>query len=42
MGLSINLHTGMDYLMELPVEQLNEIAARVGEIAAEVKGNGEK
>ena len=40
-GLSINLHTGMDYLYSLPIEQLNEIADTVNRYAEEVEKGGQ-
>lgn len=32
----MQLHTGIDYLMELPFDELNEIAEYVAKVAEEV------
>lgn len=40
--MSIHLRTGLDYLMSLPVDELNEIAEAVAEYAEEVKKRGKK
>lgn len=42
MALSMQLHTGYDYLMSLPVDDLNEIAETVKNVAEEVAGYGGK
>ncbi|MEG2177101.1 MAG: hypothetical protein RRY97_09530 [Oscillibacter sp.] len=41
-ALSIQLHTGIDYFMAMPVEELNEIAAEVNQFAEEVASHGKK
>lgn len=40
--MSINLHTGIDYFMSLPVDELNDIAADLLEFSEEVKKRGSK
>lgn len=42
MAISIQLHTGIDYLMGLPVDDLNEIAGTVAQINEEVAKRGVK
>ena len=40
--LSVQLHTGIDYLMSLPVGELNEIAETFAKITEEVSKHGKK
>ena len=40
--MSINLHTGFDYFMALPIDELNDIAADLVELSEEVKKRGNK
>ena len=40
MALSMQLHTGLDYFMGLPIDDLNEIAESVNKMAAEVSKHG--
>lgn len=40
--MSIHLKTGVDYLMSLPLDQLNEIAETVNEYMEEVEKHGKK
>ena len=40
--LSMQLHTGYDYFMGLPVDDLNEIAETVKNVAEEVARYGDK
>lgn len=42
MGLSIYLRTGLDYLLALPVDELNDLADTVNDYAAEVEKHGKK
>ena len=40
MALSMQLHTGVDYFMEMPVEDLNDIAEDVRKMLEEVNNHG--
>lgn len=42
MALSMQLHTGIDYFMNLPIDELNEIAESVGQMAEEMAKRGGK
>lgn len=40
--MSMQLHTGVDYFMSMPVDDLNEIAETVANVAEEVARRGKK
>lgn len=42
MALSLNLHTGVDYFMGLPVDDLNDLAEMVNETLKEVARHGKQ
>lgn len=42
MALSMQLHTGIDYFMNLPIDELNAIAESVSQVAEEVAKHGGK
>lgn len=42
MALSMQLHTGVDYFMSMPLDELNDIAATVAKVAEEVAKRGKK
>ncbi len=42
MALSIHLKTGIDFLQELPLENLNELADLVNQYAQEVERHSKK
>lgn len=41
-ALSMQLHTGFDYFINLPIDDLNEIAESVSQVAEEVAKRGGK
>lgn len=42
MALSMQLHTGVDYFMEMPVDDLNAMAEDVRKMLEEVSNHGKK
>lgn len=42
MALSLNLHTGVDYFMGLPIDDLNDLAETVNETLKEVARHGKQ
>lgn len=41
-GMSIHLRTGLDYLLALSVDDLNDLADTMNELSEEVRRNGKK
>ena len=41
-GMSVHLRTGLDYLLALSVDDLNDLADTVNELSEEVRRNGKK
>ena len=40
--MAMQLHTGVDFFLALPLDELNEIAESVNEVAEEVAKHGKK